>query len=67
LGSRQAQKLTEVFAIEICAYAVIQNHTHTVVMIDQQRELAWSHEEVINRWTTFYKPSPIVDIIMALN
>jgi REP element-mobilizing transposase RayT len=54
------KQLTEVFAIDICAYAVMHNHTHTVVKIDQQRALAWSDEEVITRWTALYKPSPIV-------
>jgi REP element-mobilizing transposase RayT len=55
------KQLTEVFAIDICAYAVLHNHTHIVVKIDQQRALSWSYEEVINRWTALYKPSPIVD------
>jgi hypothetical protein len=31
------------------------------VKIDQQQALTWSHEEVINRYTELYKPSPIID------
>jgi REP element-mobilizing transposase RayT len=30
----QLKQLTEVFSIDICAYAVMRNHTHTVVKID---------------------------------
>ncbi|MCU7865236.1 MAG: transposase [Candidatus Thiodiazotropha sp. (ex Lucinoma borealis)] len=56
----QLKQLTKVFSIDICAYAVMHNHTHNVVMIDKQRALAWSNDEVIDRWTTLYKPSPIV-------
>jgi hypothetical protein len=39
----------------------MHNHTHTVVKVDQQEALAWSHDEATNRWTALYKPSPIVD------
>ena len=52
--------LADTFAIDICAYAVMHNHTHIVVKIDQQQALAWSRKEVITRWTNLYKPSPMV-------
>ncbi|MES9864633.1 MAG: alpha-amylase family glycosyl hydrolase [Candidatus Thiodiazotropha sp. LLP2] len=56
----QLKHLTEYFSIGICAYAMMHNHNHTVVKIDQQQALAWSSEEVISRWTALYNPSPIV-------
>jgi len=45
-------KLASVFAIDVCAYAVMSNHTHTVLRIDKNLALAMSHEEVLSRWHT---------------
>lgn len=56
----QLKQLTEVFAIGISAYAVMHNHNHIVVKVDQSCALAWSKDEVIFRWTRLYNPSPIV-------
>lgn len=47
--------LTEVFAIEICAYAVMSNHTHLVLRVDRQRAKTWSFEEVLSRWHKIHK------------
>ncbi|MCG7985318.1 MAG: transposase [Candidatus Thiodiazotropha lotti] len=53
--------LSDVFAIDICAYAVLHNHSHIVFRVDRERALLWSSDEVVTRWTNLYKPSPIVD------
>ncbi|MGF1723164.1 transposase [Photobacterium nomapromontoriensis] len=42
--------LAKVFAIDICAYAVMSNHTHVVLHIDSDQASSWSQEEVITRW-----------------
>ncbi|MGF1726806.1 transposase [Photobacterium nomapromontoriensis] len=42
--------LAKVFAIDICAYAVMSNHTHVVLHVDKTQAEAWSDEEVITRW-----------------
>ena len=55
------KQLDWVFSISICAYAVMHNHTHTVVKVDRETALNWQDDEVISRWTKLYKPSPIVD------
>ncbi|MCU7917266.1 MAG: transposase [Candidatus Thiodiazotropha sp. (ex Epidulcina cf. delphinae)] len=59
------KQLTAVFAIDICAYAVMHNHTHTVVRVDKPQALAWTHEEVIARWTALYQPTPLVARLLA--
>ena len=41
--------LARVFAIDICAYAVMSNHYHLVIRVDQERANRWSREEVIER------------------
>jgi REP element-mobilizing transposase RayT len=43
------------FAIDICAYAVMSSHYHLVLAVDRQRSVAWSDNEVIERWTRLFK------------
>ena len=38
-------KLGQVFAIDICAYAVMSNHTHVVLCVDKDIALDWSIDE----------------------
>lgn len=47
--------LSEVFAVDICAYAVMSNHYHLVVHIDKDRADIWSGDEVIERWRRLFK------------
>ncbi len=42
--------LTDVFAVQICAYAVLSNHFHLVLRIDSTRARAWSDAEVVERY-----------------
>ena len=52
--------LGEVFAIDIAAYAVMSNHYHVVLHVDQARGCSWSRDEVIRRWLSLYKGDPLV-------
>ena len=47
--------LAGVFAIDVCAYAVMSNHTHLVLHIHREKALSWSVDEVIERWHRLYK------------
>ena len=42
--------LTHVFALDLCAYAVMSNHYHVVLYVDTAEAEAWSRDEVITRW-----------------
>ncbi len=46
--------LTETFAIDLCAYALMSNHYHLVVRLDVERAQCWSPREVVERWTRLY-------------
>lgn len=46
--------LGTVFAIDICAFAIMSNHHHEVLYIDKDQSNGWSCEEVINRWHKIY-------------
>ncbi|MFT2090092.1 transposase [Paraglaciecola sp. 2405UD69-4] len=47
--------LGTVFAIDVCAYAVMSNHTHVVLCVDKDLADSWSMDEVIHRWHRLYK------------
>jgi len=46
--------LSKVFAIDLCAYAVMSNHYHVVVRIDEDRAKKLTEKEVIERWGTLF-------------
>ena len=49
--------LTSLFAIDICAYAVMSNHLHVVLHVDQERSETWSEVETVTRYTALYPMS----------
>ncbi|MDO6613334.1 transposase [Shewanella sp. 1_MG-2023] len=46
----QLLKLTEVFAIDVAAYAVMSNHLHVVLHIDVEQVNTWSDRDVVLQW-----------------
>ena len=57
--------LSYVYAIDICAYAVMSNHYHVVLHADKARAQAWTKEEVCERWMQLYKGHLLVDRWLA--
>jgi putative transposase len=47
--------LTEVFAIDLCAYALMGNHYHLVLRLAPERAAEWSTREVLERWCRLYR------------
>ncbi len=39
-----------IFALDICAYAIMSNHYHVVLHINKTQAQAWCLDEVIHRW-----------------
>ncbi len=46
--------LCSVFAVDLCAYAVMSNHYHVVVRIDAEQARQWSDIEVAERWLQIF-------------
>ncbi|CAG9000408.1 MAG: hypothetical protein CENE_02403 [Candidatus Celerinatantimonas neptuna] len=42
--------LANIFALDICAYAVMGNHVHVVLHINEAKAQNWSTLEVLHRW-----------------
>jgi REP element-mobilizing transposase RayT len=54
------QYLSTVFAIDICAYAVMSNHYHLVLHVDQERAKSLSDLEIIERWSGVFGVPTVV-------
>ncbi|NIL95702.1 MAG: hypothetical protein GTO53_00670 [Planctomycetales bacterium] len=50
------QLLTEVFAVELAGFAVLDNHLHLLVHLVPEHIDSWSDEEVLQRWFTIHPP-----------
>jgi len=46
--------LAAIFAIEVCAYAIMENHYHTILRIRPDIVASWSDWEVATRWLTLF-------------
>ncbi len=46
--------LSTIFAIKICAYAIMSNHYHLVLFIDESQAKAWDPKDVIERWKLLF-------------
>ena len=57
------ERLTQfaaIFAIDICAYAVMSNHYHLVLFVDQLRAQQLTSLEVATRWTQIFGTPPLI-------
>jgi REP element-mobilizing transposase RayT len=55
---RRLKLLTEIFAIDLCAYAVMSNHYHLVLRLSPERAAAWTQRDVAGRWARLYGGPP---------
>ena len=46
--------LADIFALDVCAYAVMSNHYHLVLHINQAQAEQWSVADVIQRWHSLF-------------
>lgn len=52
--------LVEVFAVDLCAYAVMSNHCHLVLRVDRDKALAWTEREVVDQWLKLFSCPELV-------
>ena len=50
-------RLSEIFAIDLTAYAILSNHYHVILRVDQARTATWDVTEIIKRWHRLFKGS----------
>ncbi len=49
----------DIFAIDICAYAIMSNHYHVVLHINKAQADAWSFDAVIHQWHQLHSGSAL--------
>ncbi len=54
------KSLSESFAIDIAAYAVMSNHYHVVLCVDKAEADSWSRQEVHRRWRQHFATTPVI-------
>jgi len=52
--ANRIKSLSDVFAIDIAAYAVMSNHYHIVMRVNQDQANNWTTREVIERWNQHF-------------
>ncbi|MCK5648783.1 MAG: transposase [Gammaproteobacteria bacterium] len=57
--------LANTFAIDVCAYAVLDNHLHSVLKINAKKAKSWPDNEVINRWQQLFTLPVLVECYLA--
>jgi hypothetical protein len=53
--------LADVFAIDVCAFAVMSNHLHLTVKLDSARPQHWDDAQVVQRWTRLFCRPPLIN------
>jgi hypothetical protein len=43
-------ELAEIFALDVCAYAIMSNHYHVVLHVDNAEAKSWDRDAIITRW-----------------
>ena len=52
-------ELAAVFAVDVCAYAVMSNHLHVVLHLNPNQAAQWTDLEVVQRWHLLFSGKPI--------
>jgi REP element-mobilizing transposase RayT len=52
--------LSEIFAIDLCAYAIMSNHYHLVLRVHRECAASLTKEEVVQRWTRLFRAPPLI-------
>lgn len=60
-------KLASIFCIDICAYAIMHNHSHIVLHVDKAAALKLTTAEVLQRWHTMHKGTLLTRKFMCKN
>ncbi len=59
------KELSEVFAINISAYAIMSNHYHVILHVDADKANNWEQDEVIERWRNLFGGGVLLERYLA--
>ena len=52
-------ELGQIFALDVCAYAIMSNHYHVVLHIDADQAQGWDDREVVARWHALFRGTDV--------
>ena len=55
------KELSEVFAIDVSAYAIMSNHYHVILHVDAEKAKNWDQVEVIERWRKLFGGGALIE------
>jgi len=55
------KELSEIYAIDVCAYAIMSNHYHIVLHVNERQVETWSDKEVIKRWYKMFNGNMLIN------
>lgn len=55
----RVKQLSSIFAVDVCAYAIMSNHFHLVLFVDARRADGWTLKDVLDRWLSLYR-GPVI-------
>jgi putative transposase len=58
------KELAEIFAIDVCAYAVMSNPYPGVLRVDSGRAQGGSEKEVLSRWRQLFRGGVLVERVL---
>jgi REP element-mobilizing transposase RayT len=59
------RELVDIFAINVCAYAILSNHFHIVLHVDVEKAKGLTDRLVIEQWCRLYKGHMLADRYLA--
>ncbi|MDZ7753366.1 MAG: transposase [Gammaproteobacteria bacterium] len=58
-------RLADIFAVDVCAYAVMSNHVHVVLHVDREMAAGWTVHEVTRRWSGLFPGNSLAQRFLA--
>lgn len=53
--SERLSQLSKIFSIDIYAYAIMDNHLHTVLCVRPDKAEQWNESHIVERWSQLFK------------
>ncbi|MEE9494671.1 MAG: transposase [Gammaproteobacteria bacterium] len=54
-------QLSQIFAIDVCAYAVMSNHYQVVLHVNQEKAATWDLKTLFQQWSQLFSLPPLVE------
>ncbi|MDX2505834.1 MAG: hypothetical protein QNL62_15340 [Gammaproteobacteria bacterium] len=59
------KQFSNTFAVEVCAYAIMSNHVHTVLRFLPVQAERWNEQQVISRWRQLFSLPVLIEGFQA--